>query len=139
MESISRDFTTSDRLICAAMKFGCLDRFGSTFNFLLQHSDQYQTNFGAFLTILWLGLIGTAFAFYIDKWADMGNPIVSSNNYHSKNAAAYDLVTEEFNIYFIGINKDTGNPFTWDDFWRSYNLNATTIYFSPANTLKSDL
>jgi hypothetical protein len=119
MESISRDFTTSDRLTCGAMKFRRLDGFGSTFNFRLQESNQYQTNVGAFLTILWLGLIGTAFAFYIDKWADKGNPIVTSNSYQSKNAAAYDLVTEDFNIYFIGINQDTGNPLAWDDFWGS--------------------
>lgn len=115
-----RDLLDGDCLNPKNFTMKGLDKFGDMLTFQIRRRNKYQTKVGGCCTILFVLIVIGTFAYYLSKFLDKGSPIVSVNSYRAEKPLDTDIISENFELYFIPLDITTGFALSWDEFWSSF-------------------
>ena len=129
MEELARDFGGENCLDRSNYRFRMIDRFGTMYGFHVRGNDKFQTKVGSVMTLGWLTLMILAVVYYMTKLLDKTDPVMSTNQYRSKDFPSVDLQDENFQFYWSFTDLMAGGEIKWDKWWENFSMYATMLSF----------
>ena len=109
------------------------DQFGSVPGFQIRGSDKFQTNFGAFVTFLYVILILMSLSFYTQLVLDKSSPDIQTNIYDTQQETPIDFKEEGINWVFSIWKHDSLQQMGFAEFQENFSLYAAKMGYETEN------
>jgi hypothetical protein len=96
-----RDILSGDCFKLKNYTLNGIDKFGDMLHFQIRRKDMYTTKVGGCVTLTFLLIVFTTFAYYLSKFLDKSKPQTASDLYLDEKFLDIDLGKEKMKFYFI--------------------------------------
>jgi hypothetical protein len=129
-----RDILSGDCFKLKNYTLNGIDKFGDMLQFQIRRKDMYTTKVGGCVTLTFLLIVFTTFAYYLSKFLNKSKPMTATDEYLDTNFLDIDLGKEQMKFYFIPWNMQISRVMTFDEFWENFSFYATIFKIGDAET-----
>ena len=114
---------------CQNLRWRNFDWFGTNPSFNIKGNEKFQTNTGAFVTLLYVCLIIACCAFYTQMLVDKSSPDIQTNTYASDLETTIDFIEDDVAWMFGAWRSDEGRELTYNEFEENFTLYVAQLTY----------
>lgn len=104
------------------------DIFGQRYDFQIEESSSFTTNFGFVWSLFYATIMGFAVVYYVRQFFDKTQPEVQYNNYQADSYPKFEMGKSNLHFYMSFSHSTTRKYYTPEQVYKSFDVQAS-IYF----------
>ena len=129
-----RDILSGDCFRLKNYTLNGIDKFGDMLHFQIRRKDMYTTKVGGCVTLTFLLIVFTTFAYYLSKFLDKSKPQTASDTFLDTKFLDVDIGKEKMKYFFFPVNMTKGSLMSFNDFWENFSFYAVNFKVGEAET-----